>query len=63
LLSKRLLWVGIGLSVLGALTLLLVQRWLLRRGFGQVAAVRTDLQRLSAGEVARLREEYALYHT
>ena len=53
----RLLWVGVGLSVLGAMTLLLVQRWLLRRGFGQVAAVRTDLQRLSAGEVDRLRED------
>lgn len=53
----RLLWVGVGLSVLGVLALLLVQRWLLRRGFGQVAAVRTDLQRLSAGEVDRLRED------
>lgn len=53
----RLLWVGIGLSLVGALTLLLVQRWLLRRGFGQVAAVRSDLRRLDAGEIDRLRED------
>jgi signal transduction histidine kinase len=53
----RLLRVGIGLSVLGVLILLLVQRWLLRRGFGQVAEVRGDLQRLSAGEVDHLRED------
>lgn len=53
----RLLGVGIGLSAFGVLTLLLMQRWLLRKGFGQVAAVRTDLQRLSAGEVERLRED------
>jgi len=53
----RLLWVGVGLSVLGVLTLLLVQRWLLRRGFAKVAAVRADLLRLSAGEVERLRED------
>ena len=52
-----LLWVGVGLSLFGALTLLLVQRWLLRRGFAQVAAVRTDLQRLDAGEIDRLRED------
>ena len=53
----RLLWVGVGLSLVGALTLLFVQRWLLRRGFGQVAAVRTDLQRLDAGEIDRLRDD------
>jgi hypothetical protein len=53
----RLLWVGIGFSALGALTLLLIQRWLLRRGFAKVAAVRMDLQRLAAGEVDRLRED------
>jgi len=53
----RLLGVGIGFSVLGVLTLLLVQRWLLRRGFAKVAAVRVDLQRLGAGEVDRLRED------
>ena len=53
----RLLWVGIGLSLLGAVTLLFVQRWLLRRGFGQVAAVRSDLRRLDAGEIERLRED------
>jgi signal transduction histidine kinase len=54
---SRLLWVGVGFSVLGVLTLLLVQRWLLRRGFAEVAAVRTDLRRLSAGEIDRLRED------
>lgn len=54
---RRLLWVGIALSLLGVLTLLLVQRWLLRRGFGQVTVVRTDLQRLDAGEIDRLRED------
>jgi signal transduction histidine kinase len=53
----RLLWVGLGLSLLGAITLLLVQRWLLRSGFGQVAAVRADLKRLNAGEIDRLRED------
>ena len=53
----QLLWVGLGLSLFGTLTLLFVQRWLLRRGFGQVAAVRTDLQRLDAGEIDRLRDD------
>ena len=53
----RLLWVGIGLSLAGTLTLLLVQRWLLRRGFGQVAAARADLKRLAAGEIDHLRED------
>jgi len=52
-----LLWVGIGLSLFGVLTLLSVQRWLLRRGFRQVAAVRADLQRLGAGDIERLRED------
>lgn len=54
---RRLLWVGIGLSVLAVATLLLVQRWLLRRGFAEVAAVRAELQRLAAGEILRLRED------
>jgi signal transduction histidine kinase len=54
---RLLLWVGVGLSLLGTLTLLLVQRWLLRRGFKQVAAVRSDLRRLEAGEIDRLRED------
>jgi hypothetical protein len=44
----RLLFLGIGLSVLGALTVLLAQRWLLRRGFGQVSAVRRDGRRREA---------------
>jgi signal transduction histidine kinase len=54
---RLLLWVGVGLSVLGTLILLLVQRWLLRRGFRQVTAVRSDLRRLDAGEIDRLRED------
>jgi signal transduction histidine kinase len=53
----RLLWVALGLSLLGTVTLLFVQRWLLRRGFAQVAAVRADLQQLDAGEIDRLRED------
>lgn len=57
---RQLLWVGVGLSLFGVLTLLLVQRWLLRRGFGQVAAVRADLQRLDAGAIDRLREDVPL---
>lgn len=54
---RLLLWVGIGISLLGTLTLLLVQRWLLRRGFKRVAAVSSDLRRLDAGEIERLRED------
>jgi len=54
---RLLLWDGVGLSVLGTLILLLVQRWLLRRGFRQVAAVRSDVRRLDAGEIDRLRED------
>jgi len=54
---RLLLWVGLGLSVLGVVTLLAAQRWLLRRGFGQVAVVRSDLKRLDAGEIDRLRED------
>lgn len=53
----RLLLVGLGLSLLGAITLLLVQRWFLRRGFEQVAAVRADLRRLDAGEIERLHDD------
>ncbi len=51
----RFLYLGIGLSLLGAIVLLSVQRWLLRRAFGQIDAVRTDLGRLTAGEIPRLR--------
>jgi signal transduction histidine kinase len=54
---QRFLWVGLGSSLLGVLTLLLVQRWLLRHGFKQVGAVQSDLQRLDAGEIDRLRED------
>jgi signal transduction histidine kinase len=54
---QRLLWAEIGLSMLGVLALLLVQRWLLRRGFRRVGAVRRDIRRLEAGEVDRLRED------
>lgn len=54
---RWLLWVGIGLSLIGTLILLLVQRWLLRRGFRQVSAVRSDVRRLEAGEIDRLRED------
>jgi signal transduction histidine kinase len=53
----RFLYLGIGLSLVGALILLSVQRWLLRRAFRQIDAVRTDVQRLTAGEIARLRED------
>jgi signal transduction histidine kinase len=53
----RFLYLGIGLSVLGALILLAVQRWLLRRAFRQIDAVRTDVQRLTSGEITRLRED------
>lgn len=53
----RLLYAGLGLSLFGVVTLLLIQRWLLRRGFGQVAAVRKDLRRLEAGEIDRMRED------
>jgi signal transduction histidine kinase len=52
---RRLLWVLIGLSLLGVLTLLSVQRWLLRRDFQRVGAVREDVRRLAAGEIDRLR--------
>jgi len=53
----RFLYLGIGLSLLGALILLAVQRWLLRRAFRQIDAVRTDVQRLTSGEITRLRED------
>ena len=53
----RLLQVGGGLSLGGVLVLLAAQRWLLRRGFAQVAAVRADLRRLDAGEIESLREQ------
>jgi signal transduction histidine kinase len=53
----RLLWFGVGVSVIGTLTLLFVQRWLLRRGFRQVDAVRSDIRRLDLGEIDRLRED------
>lgn len=53
----RFLYLGIGLSLLGALVLLAVQRWLLRRAFRQVDAVRADVQRLTSGEITRLRED------
>jgi signal transduction histidine kinase len=53
----RFLYLGIGLSLLGALILLSAQRWLLRRAFRQIDAVRTDVQRLSIGEITRLRED------
>ena len=45
----RLVWAEAGLAVLGVLALLLVQRWLLRRGFRRVGAVRRDIRRLEAG--------------
>jgi signal transduction histidine kinase len=54
---ERFLSLGIGLSLLGALILLSVQRWLLRRAFRQIDAVRTDLQRLTTGEITHLRED------
>ena len=53
----RFLYLGIGLSLLGALILLSAQRWLLRRAFRQIDAVRSDVQRLSIGEITRLRED------
>ena len=53
----RFLYLGIGLSLLGALILLAVQRWLLRRAFRQIDAVRTDVQRLTSGAITRLRED------
>lgn len=53
---RQLLWVGVGLSIFGAMTLLFVQRWLLRRGFRQIDEVRSDIRRLDAREIDRLRE-------
>jgi hypothetical protein len=37
---RRLLWTGLLLSLLAAVLLLLVQRWLLRRGFRRIDTVR-----------------------
>jgi signal transduction histidine kinase len=54
---RRLQWIGFVLSLLAAVVLLVVQRWLLRRGFSQIDAVRADIRRLSSGEIKRLREE------
>lgn len=54
---QRFLWTGMGISLVGAFTLLLVQRWLLRRGFRQIDAVRSDMRRLDAGEIDRLHED------
>jgi signal transduction histidine kinase len=53
----RFLYLGVGLSLLGALVLLSVQRWVLRRAFRQIDAVRSDLRCLTAGEITRLRED------
>jgi anti-sigma regulatory factor (Ser/Thr protein kinase) len=54
---RRLQWIDFVLSLLTAVVLLVVQRWLLRRGFSQIDAVRADIRRLSSGEIKRLREE------
>jgi signal transduction histidine kinase len=54
--SQRFLWIGLAMSLLTAVLLLLIQRWLLRRGFRQIDAVRTDIRRLTVGEIGRLRE-------
>jgi HAMP domain-containing protein len=54
---RRLLWTGSTLSLLAGVLLLLVQRWLLRRGFRRIDSVRADIQRLAAGEISRLAEE------
>lgn len=54
---RRLLIVGVGASFLAALTLLLIQRRLLRRGFRRIDAVREDIKRLDSGATDRLSEE------
>jgi signal transduction histidine kinase len=54
---RRVLWIGIALSLLTAIALLLVQRWLLRRAFRQIDAVRADVRRLAVGEIERLRAD------
>jgi signal transduction histidine kinase len=54
---RRLLWTGLALSLLAGVLLLLVQRWLLRRGFRRIDTVRADVQRLAAGEISRLGED------
>lgn len=54
---RRLLVIGVGASVLAALTLLLIQRLLLRRAFRRIDAVRADIRRLDEGEIERLSEE------
>jgi hypothetical protein len=54
---RRLLIVGVGASILAALTLLLIQRRLLRRGFRRIDAVREDIRRLDCGETDRLSDK------
>lgn len=54
---QSVLWVGAGIALIGVFTLLVVQRWLLRRGFRQIDAVRSDIGRLEVGEIDRLGEE------
>jgi signal transduction histidine kinase len=54
---ERLLAMGVGASLSAAVMLLLLQRWMLRRGFRRVDAVRADIQRLETGEIERLSED------
>lgn len=51
---RRFQWVLAGTGVVGLVIFLLVQRWLLGRGFGQLARVRRELAELDRGTLERI---------
>lgn len=53
---RRFVWIGAGVSVAGAFAVLLLQGWVLRRGFRRIDAVRAEVALLEAGEIERLSE-------